>query len=194
MKTICIFCGSSSGIGDAYLAAARNLGATLAQRGIGIVYGGAHVGTMGAVADAALAAGGSVTGIMPQRLVDREVAHKSLTRFEVVDTMHQRKARMAELSDAFIALPGGFGTLDELFEILTWAQIGLHQRPIALLDVNGFFQPLVAYLHHANAQGFIADRHLAMLQVHTDVDLLLNALSAAEGVAVPGKFTVPTDA
>ncbi len=194
MKTICIFCGSSSGIGEAYLAAARNLGATLAQRGIGIVYGGAHVGTMGAVADAALAAGGSVTGIMPQRLVDREVAHKSLTRFEVVDTMHQRKARMAELSDAFIALPGGFGTLDELFEILTWAQIGLHQRPIALLDVDGFFQPLVTYLHHANKQGFIADRHLAMLQVHTDVELLLNALSEAQGVAVPGKFTVPTDA
>lgn len=167
MKTICIFCGSSSGIGEAYLAAARNLGATLAQRGIGIVYGGAHVGTMGAVADAALAAGGSVTGIMPQRLVDREVAHKSLTRFEVVDTMHQRKARMAELSDAFIALPGGFGTLDELFEVITLVQTQ-KAKPVPIILFGKDYWKRLINLDVLVEDGTISPKDLDLIQYTDD--------------------------
>ena len=195
MKNVCVFCGSSPGQGSAWMDAARDLGAALAARGLGVVYGGAHVGTMGAVAGAALAAGGEVVGVMPQRLVDREVAHTSLTRLEIVGTMHERKARMAELADAFIALPGGFGTLDELFEILTWAQIGVHAKPIGLLDIGGFFGPLLAYLDHAVALGFIQPRHRALLHVATDPQALLAVLAAHEqDPATAPKFSVVSDA
>src|SRR5215208_6565109 len=136
---ICVFCGSSPGRGDAYGAAAAGLGRLLAERGIGLVYGGASVGTMGIVADAALAAGGEVVGVIPQALVDREMAHAGLTDLRVVADMHQRKATMADLSDGFVALPGGAGTMEELFEVWTWALLGLHAKPIGLLDVNGFY-------------------------------------------------------
>src|SRR5262245_12742237 len=142
MRRVCVFCGSSAGNRPEYADAARHLGAALARRGLGLVYGGGHVGLMGVVADAVLRAGGEVIGVIPQALVERELAQAGLTRLEVVDTMHQRKARMADLADAFVALPGGFGTCDELFEILTWSQLGLHARPVGLLNVAGFFDPL----------------------------------------------------
>lgn len=194
MRTVCVFCGSSAGHSPAWTVTARKLGTALAERGLAVVYGGAHVGTMGALAGGALEAGGEVIGVMPQRLVDREVAHTSLTRLEVVATMHERKARMAELADAFIALPGGFGTLDELFEILTWAQIGLHAKPIGLLDVGGFFGPLLSYLDHAVAQGFIQPRHRALLHVATDAPALLSTLEAHEqDPATAPKFALRGD-
>ena len=195
LKTICVFCGSSSGSGETYRHAAAELGALLAQRNLTLVYGGAHVGTMGALADACLAAHGKVIGVMPQRLVDREVAHGGLTELHVVDTMHTRKARMADLADAFIALPGGFGTYDELFEILTWAQIGLHEKPIGLLNIADFYTPLLTFLHGAVAAGFVQQRHFDLLHVaETAADLLDRLARAQDAAPVPGKWTVPTDA
>ncbi|HEX8952116.1 MAG TPA: TIGR00730 family Rossman fold protein, partial [Polyangia bacterium] len=143
---LCVFCGSSPGRSPDYAAAARRVGALLARRGIGLVYGGGNVGLMGIVADAVLADGGEVVGVIPRALVDRELAHGRLSELVVVDTMHERKQRMHDLSDGFIALPGGFGTLDELFEALTWAQLGMHQKPCGLLDVNDFFAPLRAFI------------------------------------------------
>jgi uncharacterized protein (TIGR00730 family) len=193
LSKICVFCGSSSGKGESFRQAAAQVGAILAAKGITLVYGGAHVGTMGALADACLAAQGKVIGVMPQRLVDREVAHAGLTELHVVDSMHTRKALMADLSDAFIALPGGFGTYDELFEILTWAQIGMHGKPVGLLNVGGFYTPLLAFLQNAVDAGFVQPRHLAMLQVAETVEELLGKL-AQQQVPVPGKWTVGTDA
>lgn len=146
MRTICVYCGSNAGNDPAYAAQAKALGARLAAEGIALVYGGGNVGLMGIVADAVLANGGEVIGVIPQQLVDWEVAHRGVTRLEVVDSMHTRKARMFELSDGFVALPGGFGTLDEMFEMLTWRQLGLGKKPCAFLDVNGFWQPLMAML------------------------------------------------
>src|SRR5262249_11009257 len=146
MKRLCVFCGSSAGGAAAYADAARRFGPALAAHGLGLVYGGGHVGLMGVVADAVLGGGGEVIGVIPQALVDRELAHTGLTALRVVATMHQRKALMADLADGFVALPGGFGTADELFEILTWAQLGLHAKPVGLLDVNGFFTPLLAWV------------------------------------------------
>lgn len=171
---VCVFCGSSKGSGR-YLEAARQVGETLAQRGIGIVYGGAHVGTMGALADAALAAGGSVTGVIPQSLVDWEVAHTGLTELHVVNGLHQRKALMAELSDAFIALPGGAGTLEELFEVWTWAQLGLHTKPVGLLDVDGYFAYLRRFVDHMVDEGFSRAPYRDMLLVESGVEELLAA-------------------
>ena len=195
LRTLCVFCGSSSGRGDTFLRAAESLGAVLAQQEIELVYGGAHIGTMGAVANASLAAGGKVIGVMPQRLVEREVAHGSLTELHVVDTMHTRKAKMADLADAFIALPGGFGTYDELFEILTWAQIGMHQKPIGLLNIADFYTPLLTFLRGSVDAGFVQPRHLAMLHVAETPEALLAKLRAARNAdAVPGKWTVATDA
>jgi uncharacterized protein (TIGR00730 family) len=146
MKSICVYCGSNAGGDPAYAALAASLGARLAAEKLAIVYGGGDVGLMGIVADAALAHGGEVIGVIPQQLVDWEVAHTGVTRLEVVDSMHERKARMFDLSDGFVALPGGFGTLDEIFEMLTWRQLGLGDKPCAFLDVNGFWQPLMAML------------------------------------------------
>ncbi|MDX2171190.1 MAG: TIGR00730 family Rossman fold protein [Deltaproteobacteria bacterium] len=160
---VCVFCGSSPGADPAFAGAAEALGRTLAAQRIGLVYGGASVGLMGRLADAALAAGGEVIGVIPRALVDQEVAHRGLADLRVVGSMHERKALMAELSDAFVALPGGLGTLDELFEILTWAQLGLHHKPIGLLDVGGYFDPLLAFLDGAVHARFVAPAHRAML-------------------------------
>jgi uncharacterized protein (TIGR00730 family) len=176
MKRICIFCGSSSGTLPDYTGAARRLAATLAGAGIGVVYGGASVGVMGALADATLEAGGEVTGVIPRALWEREVAHTGVTTLEVVESMHQRKARMAELADAFIALPGGIGTMEELFEIWTWGQLGLHRKPFGLLDVAGYYAPLIVFLDHAAAQGFVRPRDRAMVRVEREPERLLQRL------------------
>lgn len=178
IRRVTVFCGSRSGARPAYLEMARELGAAIAGRGWGLVYGGARVGTMGALAHGALAAGGEVIGVMPQGLIDREVAHPGLTAFHPVTSMHERKALMADLSDAFIALPGGFGTLDELFEILTWGQLELHAKPIALLDGEGFFGPLLRCLDHAVAEGFLAPAHRGLLLHETGVAAALDRIQA----------------
>lgn len=178
MKRVCVYCGSSPGDRPDYADLAREVGRTLAARGLELVYGGGHVGLMGTMADAALAAGGRVTGIIPQRLVDAEVAHNGLTSLEIVGSMHERKARMAELADAFIALPGGFGTLDELFEILTWAQLGLHGKPCGLIDFDGYYAPLVGWADGAVRSGFVRPAHRKLLMVDTDLDRLLDRLAA----------------
>ncbi len=153
--SICVYCGSSAGKHPEYAELARTLGTAMARRGVALVYGGGKVGLMGVLADAVLAAGGKVTGVIPKQLVDLEVAHSRLTHMVVVDTMHQRKTRMFELADAFIALPGGFGTMDEMFEMLTWAQLGLHRHPCAFLDVRGYYRSLQAMVEHMADEGFI---------------------------------------
>ena len=180
VRSLCVFCGSSPGANPAYRAAAEGLGALLASEGVRLVYGGGHVGLMGAVADAALAAGGDVVGVIPRHMVDREVAHHGLTELRVVQSMHERKAVMAELSDGFVALPGGLGTLEELFEVWTWGQLGLHRKPYALLDVAGFFQPLLAFLDHQTAERFVRAEHRAMLLVDTDPERLLRRIRSHE--------------
>lgn len=163
MKSVAVFCGSASGARPAYVDAARALGTELARRGMTTVYGGASIGLMGAVADAALAAGGRVIGVIPQQLVDREIAHPGLTELVVVQTMHERKAEMSKRADAFIALPGGFGTMDELFEALTWSQLRIHAKPSGLLDVDGYWEPLVSWVDHASREGFVREPHRALL-------------------------------
>lgn len=165
IRSVCVYCGSSSGVPDHYHAAARELGALLAARGLRLVYGGAHVGLMGAVADAALARGGAVTGVIPRALILREVAHPGLTELRQVESMHDRKALMAELSDAFLALPGGFGTLDELCEIVTWALLDFHRKPIVLINTGGYYDGLLAFLDRGGADGFIRAGHRALLRV-----------------------------
>lgn len=177
MKRVCVFCGSSSGSNPVYLEAARKVGHTLARRGLGLVYGGGSVGLMGAIANAALAAGGEVVGVIPKALQLRELAHGNLTTLHVVGSMHERKAKMAELSHAFLALPGGMGTLEELAEILTWAQLGLHARPCGLLDVAGYYRPLIAFLDHAVAEGFVRTEHRSLVIVGDDPDALLDAFA-----------------
>ena len=176
MQRVCVFCGASSGRLPAYAEAARALGATAAARGLGVVYGGGRVGLMGAVADGALSAGGEVIGVIPQELVDRELAHGGLSKLHVGGSLHERKALMAELADGFIALPGGFGTLDELLEQLTWSQLGLHEKPIGLLDVEDYWRPLVELARHATAEGFIREADLAAIAVATEADGLLDRL------------------
>lgn len=161
--SLCVFCGSGDGARPAYLDAARALGRAMAERGVRLVYGGARVGLMGAVADAALAAGGEVVGVIPRALVEREIAHTGLTALHVVDSMHERKATMAHLSDAFVALPGGVGTLEELFEVWTWAHLGVHAKPVAVLDVDDFWRPLLAALDHMTAEGFVRGHVRALL-------------------------------
>jgi uncharacterized protein (TIGR00730 family) len=182
LNRICIFCGSSPGRRPDYRAVAEDLGHLLAERDLELVYGGGNIGLMGAVADACLAAGGRVTGVIPEALVGREVAgraveHAGVTRLEIVDSMHTRKARMAELADGFIALPGGFGTFEELFEILTWAQLGFHQKPIGLLDVAGYYDPLVALCDRALEEGFLKPQSRRLLLAATDPATLLDALA-----------------
>ena len=177
MPALCVFCGSSTGTRADYLKAARALGDAAARRGIEIVYGGARVGLMGAVADAALAAGGRVTGVIPRALVDREVAHEGLTHLHVVASMHERKATMATLADAFVALPGGIGTLEELFEVWTWAHLGVHAKPCAVLDVAGFWRPLLDALDQMTAQGFIRPDVRALLVESTSPDDLFTRLA-----------------
>lgn len=174
MKRICVFCGSSSGANPVYLQAAREVGRTLAGRGLGLVYGGGSVGLMGAVADAALEAGGEVVGVIPRALQLRELAHARLTTLLVVGSMHERKAKMAELSDGFLALPGGMGTLEEFAEILTWAQLGLHSRPCGLLDVAGYYRPLVAFFDRAAGEGFVRPDHRRLVMVGEEPGDLLD--------------------
>ncbi|QID16556.1 TIGR00730 family Rossman fold protein [Nitrogeniibacter mangrovi] len=177
-KRICVFCGSRHGARPDYAAAAEALGRTLAADGIELVYGGGNVGLMGVVADACLAAGGSVTGVIPQALKDWEVAHEGLTRLEVVDSMHTRKARMAELADGFIALPGGLGTFEELFEILTWAQLGFHRKPVALLDVAGYYAPMRQMMAAGVSEGFMKPQNAERLLIEASIPALLRAMAA----------------
>jgi uncharacterized protein (TIGR00730 family) len=183
MQRLCVFCGSNAGHLPCYREAAEQLGRTLAARGIELIYGGGNIGLMGAVADACLAAGGAVTGIIPEALMGKEVAgravdHRALTRLEVVDSMHTRKARMAELADGFIALPGGFGTFEEFCEILTWGQLGFHVKPMGLLNVNGFYDPLLAMFDRAVTDGFLRPQNRAMALADTDLDRLLAQMAA----------------
>jgi uncharacterized protein (TIGR00730 family) len=175
---LCVFCGSSAGQDPVYLETARLLGEALARNGIELVYGGASVGLMGAVADAVLANGGHVIGVMPQALVDKEVAHMGLSDLRVVGSMHERKALMAELSDGFIALPGGLGTFEELFEVWTWAQLGYHKKPCALLNVAGFYDKLADFLDDVVERGFVKPIHRAMLIVKDDPASLIDAMRA----------------
>ena len=178
IQRVCVFCGSSPGATPAFADRARQLGAVIAAQGLGLVYGGASVGLMGTLADAALAAGGEVIGVIPQSLVDMEVAHAGLSELRIVTSMHERKAVMADVADAFIALPGGFGTLDELAEVLTWSQLGLHTKPTGLLDVDGYFAPLLEFLDGALRSRFLQPAHRSMLLVETDPQRLLAALRA----------------
>ena len=178
MKRVCVFAGSSSGAHSEYAEAAGQLGHTLGARGIGVVYGGACVGLMGVMADAALAAGTDVTGVIPSALVAKEIAHRGLTDLRVVASMHERKALMAELSDAFIALPGGWGTLDELFEVLTWGQLGLHRKPCGLLNAHGYFDRLLSFLDHTVEQGFVRREYRSMIAVSPSPAALLDTLAS----------------
>jgi uncharacterized protein (TIGR00730 family) len=166
---VCVFCGSSPGKGPSYQDAAREVGTVFAERGVELVYGGAKAGTMGVLADAVLGAGGLAHGVIPQGLVDREIAHTGLTTLKVVADLHERKAGMAELADAYLVLPGGVGTLEELFEVWSWALLGLHTKPIALLDVDGYYRPMLRFLENMSAEGFLADDFREMLIVTTDV-------------------------
>ena len=185
MKSLCVYCGSSSGSAPAYAAAARELGQLLAAQQIELIYGGGRVGLMGALADAVLDAGGRVQGVIPQSLADREVAHHGLTQLHVVETMHQRKALMAELSDGFLALPGGLGTFEELFEIWTWAQLGMHAKPIGLLNVAGYFDLLLQFLDHAVGQQLLKPVHREALCVSTDPAEMLRMLGQKLPVSEP---------
>lgn len=173
IQRVCVFCGSNAGARPEYLEAATALGKQLAERGMGLVYGGAGVGLMGAVADAALAAGGEVIGVMPRSLVEREVAHRKLRDLRVVGSMHERKALMAELADAFIALPGGLGTLEEFFEVWTWAQLGEHSKPLGMLNVAGYYDPLLVFFDHLVNERFIRPEHRAMVLVEEDCGTLI---------------------
>ena len=185
LRSVCVFSGSSPGARPSYAETAAALGREVALRGMRLVYGGASVGLMGAVADAALAAGGEVVGVIPQHLMDREVAHDGLTELRVTGSMHERKALMADLADGFVALPGGLGTLEELAEILTWSQLGLQSKPCGLLDVEGFFDPLLAFLDHTVTERFVSTEHRALVLAADRPDALLDLL-AGWRPGVPG--------
>jgi hypothetical protein len=179
-RRICIYCGSATGHDPTYAEIARGVGERLAARGIGIVYGGGKVGLMGEVANAALRAGGQVFGVIPQKLRDVEVGHEGLTELFVVDSMHARKMMMSQLSDAFIALPGGFGTLEELFEVTTWSQLGYHHKPVGLLNIAGYYDHLIGFIDFAATQGFVRPHHRPLLQSAADLDALLDILANVE--------------
>lgn len=177
LNSVCVFCGSAPGANPLYAQTARDLGAALASRGLALVYGGGRVGLMGCVASAALGAGGTVIGVIPHALAHKEIAQEDCTELIVVGTMHERKALMADRAGAFVALPGGYGTCDELFEILTWAQLGIHRKPVALLNVNGFFTPLLAWLDHVVAEGLLRPKHRELLLVADTIPELLDRLT-----------------
>ncbi len=187
MRSVCVFSGSSDGARPAFASAADELGRAVAERGLRLVYGGGRVGLMGRVADAALAAGGAAVGVIPRSLARREVAHEGLTELHVVETMHERKALMAGLSDAVVALPGGLGTLDELFETLTWNQLGLQSMPCGLLDADGFWSPLLAMLDHAVTEGFVSAALRDLLSAASEPAALLDALAARVSGDWPGQ-------
>ncbi len=191
MRNVCVFCGSKSGSNSIYTAAARELGTELARRGLALVYGGGRVGLMGEIATAVTAAGGDVVGVIPHALSGKEIAYAEATELIVVDTMHARKALMADRSDAFVALPGGYGTCDELFEIITWAQLGIHRKPVALLNVNGFFTPLLAWLDHIVGEGLLKPRHRELLLVAATAGELLDRLAAYVPPAPVTKWAGP---
>jgi uncharacterized protein (TIGR00730 family) len=176
MQRLCVFCGSSTGSRSVFTEATRRLGQAMSACGMGAVYGGGHIGLMGILADSVLEGGGSVIGVIPQALVDKELAHPRLSELHIVTTMHQRKALMADLADGFAALPGAFGTADELFEILTWAQLGLHAKPIGLLNVAGYFDPLRTWLDHAVREGFLRSSHRQLLLEAEEPERLLELL------------------
>ena len=193
MRRLCVFCGSKSGDRPVYADVTRGLGLALVQRGLSLVYGAGHIGLMGVLADAVLEAGGEVIGVIPQALVDKELAHSGLSAMHVVASMHERKALMADLSDAFLALPGAYGTADELFEILTWAQLGLHAKPIGLLDVDGFFDPLLAWLDHTVREGFLRERHRKLLLKSEDPQQLLDMIAQYPPTAIEPKWIEDKD-
>jgi len=178
MQSVCVFCGSNSGARESYAAAAREFGRTIAGRGLKLVYGGAAVGLMGELADAALAAGGHVTGVIPGTLVEREIAHPGLSERHLVTSMHERKAKMADLSDGFVALPGGAGTLEELFEIWTWGQLGHHKKPVGILNVDGFFDGLIDFIDHQGRERFMRPEHREMLMTDAQPGRLLDRFEA----------------
>ena len=185
LRNVCVYCGSSAGRDPAYAEAARALGRALVARGLGLVYGGASVGVMGAVADAVLDLGGRAVGVIPEALVRKEIAHGGLTELVVTSSMHERKTRMAELSDAFVALPGGIGTLEEIFEVWTWGQLGLHAKPFGFLNVAGYWDGLVSFLDHAVRERFVREPHRAMLVVSEDPEELLDRFAAWRAPEVP---------
>jgi len=189
MQRICVFCGASPGSDPVYMELAASVGAGLAMRGIHVVYGGGRLGLMGALADAALAAGGQVIGVIPRGLVGRELAHPGVTELRIVESLHERKAQMAELADGFIALPGGLGTLEELAEVASWAQLELHDKPIGLLGRAGYWDSLLAWLDHAVAEGFISAEHRRLVSVDPDLDALLARFDAWQ--APPGRWGEP---
>lgn len=192
LKRVAVFCGSNHGVDPAFTDVAVELGTLLAKRGIGLVYGGGDVGLMGEVADAVLAGGGTVTGVLPGLLWDKEVGHQGLTELLIVDTMHERKMAMADRADAFIALPGGVGTFEELFEAITWTQLGIHTKPVGLLDVSGFYGPLLAFLDDTVAAGFLKPGHRQMIVDATDPVSMLAALETWEPVATT-KWLTPDE-
>jgi len=176
MKSIAVYCGASNGAKPLYADAARQLARALVDHNIALVYGGGKVGLMGVIADEVLRLGGEVTGVIPRALVEREVGHSGLTRLFVVKNMHERKAMMADLSEGFIAMPGGFGTLEELFEMVTWAQLGIHAKPIGLLNTEGFYDGLVAFARHQQEEGFVRPAHAALMNVDVDAEALVRKL------------------
>lgn len=190
MKSVCVYCGSNSGLRPEYADAARAMGAALARRGVTLIYGGGLVGLMGVIADSCLEAGGEVIGIIPEFLCTKEVAHPGLTEMRVVTSMHERKAAMAEASDAFLALPGGIGTMEELFEIWTWAQLGQHRKPVGVLNAGGYFDGLLAFLDRMTADGFVRPDHRAMLVEGEDPDAVLDAFAAYEAPAADLRIKV----
>jgi uncharacterized protein (TIGR00730 family) len=171
--SLCVYCGANPGISPRYAQAARALGRGLVEQGYGLVYGGGNVGLMGIIADEVLRLGGEVSGVIPLALLEREVGHTTLTRQFVVKDMHERKAMMAQLSSGFIAMPGGMGTLEELFEMLTWSQLGIHAKPVALFNVDGYYDSLIGFIDHAQSQGFLQERHAALMMVESEVGPLL---------------------
>ncbi|MBK0010295.1 TIGR00730 family Rossman fold protein [Bacillus sp. S35] len=189
MKRIAVFCGSSNGASDLYIQGAKDLGKELAKRNISLVYGGASVGVMGAVADAVLEAGGHVIGVMPTFLEEREISHKNLSELIVVESMHERKAKMAELVDGFITLPGGPGTLEEFFEIFTWAQLGLHQKPCGLLNINDYYTPLISLFNHMTEEQFLQEKYRSMALVDTEPHGLLDQFNTYQPPSVKTYIT-----
>ena len=187
MRRICVYAGSNPGSDPVYAEAAAAFAAAMAERGIGLVYGGGKVGLMGVLADTILAKGGEAIGVMPQALIDREIGHPGLTELKVVDSMHERKAKMADLADAFVALPGGIGTLEELIEVYTWSQLGIHDKACGVLNVNGYYDHLAALLDHAVAEGFLRPQHRAVLSVASEPAELIDRLAAFVPPAV-GKW------
>ena len=187
MKSIAVYCGAAFGANPLYAQAARAMARALVEHNIGLVYGGGNVGLMGVIADEVLRLGGEATGVIPSALLEREVGHTGLTRQFVVKDMHERKAMMSELSDGFIAMPGGMGTLEELFEMLTWSQLGIHDKPVGVLNVGGFYDGLLGFIGHLQGEGFVRPQHAALILVEAQPDALIARLQAASKPAPPGR-------